>query len=74
MTKEELEYGAVPQQERIIPEGMSACIMDWKDEPKKTCVVYNKDGVPVFRVRSKSIAYIGNRLWNYFSNITKEEK
>lgn len=74
MTKEELEeYVAVPQQESIIPDGMRVCVIDMQDEPKKIGVVY-KDGVPVFKVRSKYTKYIGKRLWNYINNIPKEEK
>lgn len=56
-----------------IPDGMRVRIVDFQDEPKKICIVY-KDGVPVFKVRSKSLAYIGNRLWNYINKTSKKEK
>lgn len=54
-----------------ITDGMRVCVFDL-DEPKKICIVY-KDGVPVFKVRSKSLAYITNRLWNYINKTNKEE-
>ena len=72
MTEEELEYGVFPQQESIIPDGMRVCIFDL-NEPKKVCIAY-KDGVLVFKARSKSDSYIVRRLKKFINDINKEEK
>lgn len=72
MTEEEFA-GEVPVNRKPFPEWMRVCIVDMKDEPKKLGIIYYY-GVPIFKVRSKSVAYIVRRLNKYIDIITNEEQ